>query len=174
MHAIIQAAQADNVDLPTEFCWMPAGKSEVSAHTLGGGSFVGGVICDEQACRVIQASFAAMSLKGQRMFIDLNHNQGAAAGWITGFYWDSSRGIMAAVSWTPLGANALRGKEFVSFSPQFLCDEKTGRIGGLINNCVGGLVNSPAFSNMPALVAAKLFAPTGNLFEFYIRETNQS
>jgi phage I-like protein len=70
---------------------------------------------------------------------------------------------MALVEWTSLGEEALRGRQYFSFSPTFLCDSLTGKVNGLVSNhAAGALTNSPAFQNaMPALVAASLWEPGG-------------
>lgn len=155
---VIEITASASDPLPHEITWMPAGKHSLTAHTLNGPAFSGTVICDEQAARRVTASFETMIAAGQRVWLDLDHDDGAAAGWVSGFSWDASRGIIAAVSWTPRGENALRGKEFFSFSPAFLADERTGRVAGLISgHAAGGLVNAPAFgAAMPALVAARI------------------
>lgn len=155
----IQAAAADA--LPTSICWMPAGKHQLTAHTLNAGPFSGQIICDEQACRAVNASFASIQAAGQRVWLDFDHNDGAASAWVTGFTWDASKGIMANLKWTPAGESAVRDGSFFSFSPAFAADQQTGRVVGLLKgHAAGGLVNAPAFgAAMPALIAARLGNP---------------
>lgn len=141
--------------LPTSIVWMPAGQHAISANTFDGAGYRGNVICDEQAARAVAASYDKSLASGQRIWIDFNHDDGEAAAWVKGFSWDASRGIIASVEWTAKGAEALRGKSFYSFSPAFACERESGRIGGLLSkHAAGGLVNKPAFTAMPALIAA--------------------
>ena len=139
---------------------MPAGETQLAAHTVDGGGFVGKVVCDSDAAGAIQDSFLEFTRAGQRVWIDLDHSDSNAAGWIKNFRWDPRRGIVARVEWTRLGEQALRDKEFFSFSPAFMCDRFSGRITGLIpHHAAGGLTNSPAFgASMPALVAARMIS----------------
>ena len=62
-------AKADD-PLPESFVWMPAGRHDLSAHTLDGPSFNGQIICDEQAFRAVVASFADIQKCGGRVWID--------------------------------------------------------------------------------------------------------
>lgn len=156
--------------LPTSIVWMPAGKSAINAGLAGGGTFSGTVVCDEQACRAIIASFEKLTAEGRRVWCDFDHADGAAAAWVSGFYWNPMKGIMANLRWTAEGSRALREKSFFSFSPAFQCERKTGRVVGLLpGKACGGLVNCPAFQEMPALVAAKYSEPDHSSDE-YLRE----
>jgi hypothetical protein len=135
---------------------MPAGIHLLSAKTMAGMPFVGNVICDVRAASAVQRSLQEIEQSGGRVWLDIDHNDSAAAAWVKGFSW-SSKGIMCTVEWTSLGEEAIRGKQFYSFSPTFLVDEHSGRIEGLVaNHAAGGLCNAPAFgAAMPALVAAR-------------------
>jgi hypothetical protein len=154
-------AKADDA-LPDSFVWMPAGRHDLSAHTLDGPSFTGAIICDEQAFRAVAASFSEITGAGQRVWLDENHDDAGATAWVKAFSWDPSRGILANVDWTTTGEDALRGKRYFSFSPAFIADAKSGRVLGLIaGHAAGGLVNAPAFgAAMPALIAARLGGAT--------------
>lgn len=147
---------ATGAALPTELVWMPAGRHAITAGTLDGGVFAGTVVCDEQTARVAAAELAAFHAKGQRTWLDLNHDDGAAAADVRAFSWDASRGVIAHVEWTPRGESALRNKDFTSFSPTFEANRTTGRVESLVEgHALGGLVNAPAFEAMPALIAAR-------------------
>jgi phage I-like protein len=148
---------ADKKTPPSEICWMPAGETEISAGTYGGGRWAGKVLVDAQAAQAIADSFARVVAAGRKTYVDFNHEDGASAAWVTGFSWDPKRGIIASVEWTPQGAQALIDKTFYSFSPSFCVDEETGRPSSLVEGfSCGGLVNSPAFgAKMPVLAAKK-------------------
>lgn len=143
---------------PSEFVWMPAGEHSISAGSLTDEPFRGKVICDEAAAAAVADSFAKQVSAGQIPWIDFNHADDRAAAWVRGFRWDSARGIICTVEWTPEGKAALAGKAFRSFSPAFLASRENGKVFGLIpGHAAGGLVNAPAFgAAMPALVAARL------------------
>ena len=151
------AAPSNSTDpMPDSIVWMPAGRRTINAGTVDGAGFLGEIHCDEAAYRAVHASFTSIKANGGRVYLDLNHDDGAASAWVKFFSWDPARGIIAHVDWTPRGESALRGKEYYSFSPSFYADEH-GRVHGLIpGHAAGGLVNAPAFgSAMPALIAAR-------------------
>lgn len=142
--------------LPSAIVWMPAGVHAITAGTMDGETFSGKVICDEQGSRVVASSFEKILSEGGRVWLDLDHDDGAAAAWVKSFSWDSSKGILAHVEWTPRGESAIRGKEYFSFSPAFEANRTTGRLNGIVDgHAAGGLVNAPAFKAMPALIAAR-------------------
>jgi phage I-like protein len=152
---------AKDAALPSEIVWMPAGTHAITAGTVDGATFAGKVICDEQAARVIAASLAALKAAGQRTWLDMNHDDGSAVADVRSFSWDATRGIIAHLEWTPRGEQALRNKEFSSFSPTFEAHRQTGRVVGLIEgHALGGIVNAPAFKAMPALIAARFGGAT--------------
>ena len=152
----ILASSADHP--PSEICWMPAGTHDLNAGLVGGGNFNGKVICDAESANAVIASFNELRSSGQRMILDIDHENSAAAAEVTGFYWSPSRGIMARVTWLPIGADALGNKAYSSFSPTFMANQCTGKISGLVpGKPVGGITNFPAFKNaMPLLIAARL------------------
>lgn len=144
--------------LPSEIVWMPVGRHAISAGTADGGTFQGTVICDEQAFRAVVASQQAIEATGRRVWLDFNHEEREASAWVDSFSWDPARGIVAHLKWTASGEQALRGRDFRSFSPAFACEQSSGRVRGLLGQAhsAGGLVNSQAFDAMPALVAARM------------------
>lgn len=142
--------------LPSAIVWMPEGVHKISAGTVGGGTYSGKVICDAQAGRAIKESFSRITAGGRRVYLDFNHEEGAAAAWVKRFDYVGGLGIIAHVEWTAGGEAALRGKTYYSFSPSFSCERETGRVVSLLpGKAAGGIVNSPAFDAMPALIAAK-------------------
>lgn len=147
---------------PVSIVWMPVGETVISAGGgVDGEGFAGAVLCDEQAFNSIAASFAQITAAGSRVWIDFNHDDAEAAGWVKGFSYAPDKGIVAHVEWTPCGAKALGDKTYYSFSPAFLIDRETKRPVSLIpGHAAGGLVNAPAFgARMPALIAARLSGP---------------
>lgn len=157
--SVVMAADAKpDAQLPSELVWMPKGDHDISASTMAGSYWSGLVRCDELGASVVKASYDRVLASGLRVWIDCNHDDGAATAWVRGFSWDPARGIIAAIEWTPLGEECLREKRFYSFSPTFWVDWESGRVSGLVEgHAAGGLVNAPAFgAAMPALIAARL------------------
>jgi phage I-like protein len=157
LHGPIQARlpDIDEKQPPSQIVWLPAGEHQISAGTSKGGSWTGAVKATEAGARAAQASLLRTIAAGRAAWIDFNHEDGKAAGWIKSFEWDPSRGILANVEWTPGGLEALKGKEFRSFSPTFTLNRETSEVSGLWEgHAAGGLVNAPAFgAAMPALAA---------------------
>src|SRR5690606_23754726 len=118
----------DATDLPSEITWMPRGDHEISAGTMTGGSWSGLVRCDELGASVVIASYERSKVAGHRVWLDCNHDDGAATADVRGFRWDPARGIVAKVEWTPLGESCLKEKRFFSFSPTFWVDWESGRV----------------------------------------------
>jgi phage I-like protein len=156
--AVIAADAKPDAPLPTELVWMPRGDHEINAYTMAGSYWSGLVRCDELGASVVSASFERARAAGYRVWLDCNHDDGAATADVRGFSWDPARGIVAKVEWTPLGERSLRERIFCSFSPTFWVDWESGRVSGLVEgHAAGGLVNAPAFgAAMPALIAARL------------------
>ena len=161
----VTASAAD--PLPSEICWMPRGEHKLNAKTIGGGGFAGRVVCDQAGANRVIASFDELKRSGQRMILDLDHSDSSAAADVESMYWHPAKGIMARVTWRPLGATALLNREFTSFSPAFMANEFTGEIAGLIpGHSMGGLVNFPAFQNaMPRLIAARWCDPSETFYQ---------
>jgi hypothetical protein len=90
----------------------------------------------------------AKSGKGAMPFLDFNHEDRDASAWPKEIFWAGNDpvtgGIRAKVEWSEPGKQAVRGKAFRQFSPNFLIDTRTKQIIGTTPN-MGGLVNRPAF-----------------------------
>ncbi len=109
---------------PSEITWIPAGETAISAGGgMKGEGFVGKVLCDEDAAKMIIASFEDETSKFRRVWLDFNHEDGEASAWVKGFYWDGARGIVAKVNWSENGKNAILGRAYYSFSPAFLINK---------------------------------------------------
>lgn len=143
-------------ELPDEIVYLPFGYTTINAGQVGGGSYAGGVDVDSSTWRSIDCDFQQMQRDGRKVWIDFDHNGGESAGEIVEFQWDRSRGVVAKVVWSKAGADALRNREYFSFSPSFKLSTTTGRVTGLItdgSSAAGALVNLPAFRDrMPNIV----------------------
>ena len=111
------------------------------------------VMVDESVVERLQESMAEAVRCGNSLYLDFNHADGGASGWVKGFRWagdgPTTGGIMATVDWTDAGKAALAGRGYRKFSPNFFVDQE-GHIIGTGENA-GGLVNRPAFRQRTAV-----------------------
>lgn len=154
-------ASAIGDDVPNEFMFMAGGR-----HTLH--MYCGDrakpttktvdVLVEPQAAAALQQQLQAVRAKsGQEPYCDFNHENREASFWPKEFFWEDSPapGVYVRGLWSDAGRDAVRGRMFRSFSPEFYVDNVRGnpaRIkcyeGATLN--FGGLVNDPAFKrNLP-------------------------
>lgn len=90
-----------------------------------------------------------------RPIIDFDHkHSGPAAAIPTAFRYEEGKGIVLALDWTRAGREAIEGKDFSYFSPEFLINDD-GTPGGLPSRGpLGALVNNPAFREIPRIAAS--------------------
>ena len=149
-YAIVKALSAVGISMqgepPENIQWAPPGKHSIKA-TRGDEPCDMTVNVASDAVEALNRSLEEIKGQGFDPYIDFNHDDKEASGWIDSFYWGgddpTTGGIRAKVRWSQDGANALKGGSYKRFSPTFLTDAK-GRIIGTTPNA-GGLVNRPAF-----------------------------
>jgi phage I-like protein len=90
----------------------------------------------------------------KKVYFDFNHEDGAASFWPDRFFYKPGEGVVAQGEWTASGKKAVEGKDYRAFSPVFHVDDKRADPakvvcydGARVN--MGGLVNDPAFNNLP-------------------------
>ena len=94
------------------------------------------------------AQRAAMNVNNQattaQLYIDFDHKDGPAAGWVTGAEVDDN-GLNLIVDWTEKGTAALKGDEYRYFSPNYARKWRHPKTGKVYENIIlgGGLVNRP-------------------------------
>ncbi|TRD18339.1 phage protease [Palleronia caenipelagi] len=141
------AAAIDVTDAPSEIELMPVGRFTLADSR---GAFH---LDPARAGQVLASSLAAKP--GGVLPIDFGHGiagraekRSDAAGWITGLRVAGNR-VLAAVDWTPAGAEALRSRAYRFFSPDFYNtpDRSVVRIAG------GGLTNDPAIPTLRQLAS---------------------
>ena len=155
VHAISTLLPDD--ELPEEIQYLPPGTHNITA-TKNGKPAELTLEVDAKTADLLQYSFKRITEKdNEQIFIDFNHDDGEASGWITGFYWagadPETGGVRAKVEWTAAGQEALQGRNFRKFSPTFTLNSK-GEIEGTTLNA-GGLVNRPAFKDITPIVASE-------------------
>ena len=143
-------------DVPADIQWMPAGKHTINASKEGKATKLD-VVVTEDIIESLNKSLLEIKAQGFDTYIDFNHADEEASGWVESFFWGGDDpeigGIRAKVKWSAEGAEALKGGSYKRFSPTFLTDAK-GKVIGTTPNA-GGLVNRPAFREIAAVMVAK-------------------
>lgn len=137
-----QVIPFDGEALPTRIELIPVGE----LHLADQRGTVGRIT---DAAALIERTMAYA--KGGMLPIDFAHGmevQGGgdhrAAGWITGLELEGNR-IMASVEWTPVGAEALKGRIYRFISPTFTVPVPGSEVGLILR---AGLTNNPAFREL--------------------------
>ena len=163
---LIRALSADSnaeTPLPDSLEWMPAGDHVVFCTVDGEPSEVAVSCVESDAARLdaqLQQQLALASEgKASRPFIDFDHEGKEASAIPVQFFWQD--GIRLKVEWTTEGAEALRGRSYSYFSPEFILgdDKHPSELPEV--GPIGALVNTPAFQDIERLAAAKS-NPEGN------------
>jgi hypothetical protein len=133
---------------------MPGGEHTVSATGPDGGPAVITTVATESDAKALDAQLQAQIQKASegissRPFIDFNHAGADAAAIPVRFFWRD--GIRLAVEWTAKGLEALKGRVFSYFSPEFILDGNAVSLPEV--GPIGGLVNTPAYQTIERLAA---------------------
>jgi len=152
--------------LPSEIQYMPPGRQTVTPFVEGEPHTmeleVGPLYATIFQAALTRALASAADGKGDKPFIDFNHDDGAAAGHPTEFYWGGDDpikgGVRMKLAWSASGKGAVTGGDFTRFSPQWVFSKRTNEPLGLPIN-MGGLVNRAAFKTIASLTAAATAGP---------------
>src|SRR6266478_3897664 len=136
-----------------EILFLPVGLHAITPVSGGIGRPIK-VKVDQASALAIQKQLGLLMSRHKRPYFDFNHEDGPASFWPEDFIWRSGEGIIAKGEWSRRGKTAVEGKDFRAFSPVFHVDNK--RNDPAIVVCketadpnMGGLVNNPAFDNLP-------------------------
>ena len=147
---------ADPNGVPTEFQYLPPGRHMVRPTKDGKPVELNVAVTSDTVDR-LNRSLDSLRASGGDPFIDFNHNDSEASGWLQSFRWGGddplTGGVRAIVKWTAKGLEALKGRMYRKFSPTFFMDDD-GEISGTTLNA-GGLVNRPAFTSISPVVASQ-------------------
>lgn len=102
----------------------------------------------------LNAQLAARHAANVRPWLDFEHKGGKASGIPKAFSYVEGSGIVMDVEWTSAGKQAIEGKDFSYFSPTFLLADDGTPQGIPERGALGGLVNEPAFRNIPRIAAS--------------------
>lgn len=140
--------------VPQEFQYLPPGRHKVRP-TKDGKPVEIEVSVNSATVDRLNRSLDQLRASGGDPFVDFNHDDNEASGWLQSFRWGGddpvSGGVRALVKWTARGLESLKGRMYRKFSPTFFLDDD-GEIGGTTLNA-GGLVNRPAFTSISPVVA---------------------
>lgn len=142
-------------DVPEWIQYMPPGTHTIRPTESSTGNVVERTVnVEASAADALNRSLDENRIKtGDLPFIDFNHDDKEAAGFVKAFRWagddPKTGGIQAQIEWTEPGRTAVKGKAYRRFSPSFRVDEN-GRVTGAPVNA-GGLVNRAAFQKISAL-----------------------
>lgn len=142
-------------DVPEWIQYMPPGSHSIRPTESSTGNVVERTInVEASAVDALNRSLEENRTKtGDLPFIDFNHDDKEAAGFVKAFRWagddPKTGGIQAQIDWTEPGRTAVKGKAYRRFSPSFRVDDSGKVIGAPVN--AGGLVNRAAFHKISAL-----------------------
>ncbi len=137
-----------------EILFLPIGLHAITPVAGGIGRPIKVKVGPESA-QSIEAQRTKLMASGKRPYFDFNHEDGPASFWPESFAWKSGEGVVARGEWSRRGKSAVEGKDYRAFSPVFHVDNKRADNGATVicrDNAspnMGGLVNDPAFRNLP-------------------------
>jgi hypothetical protein len=145
-------------EVPTEIVYLPAGKQRIQPLINGKPSESEiEVEVDSNLVTKLQSDLDARLAKSPRPVADFDHSQRGPASFLPKkFEWRDGEGIICHVDWTDAGKSAVKGRNYSYFSPTFMLSSD-GKIAGLPQSgAIGGLTNSPAFSSIKRIAAARV------------------
>jgi phage I-like protein len=142
---------------PNEIVYIPEGEHEIRPEVNGKPGKITVRVPKGKGASIaatLQADLEKRLSDNVRPIIDFDHNRsGAAAAIPSRFRYQEGLGVVLALDWTSSGRQAIEGRDFSYFSPEFLIQDD-GTPGGLpAKGAIGALVNNPAFRSMPRIAA---------------------
>lgn len=141
---------------PSEIVFLPEGVHQIFASTNGRPKRskvkVPPARGQEIAAR-LQKDLSRRQAQNVRPWIDFEHKGGAAAALPKAFRYEPGRGVILELEWTDAGRRAIEGKDFSYFSPVFFLSDDGTPDGLPEKGAIGGLVNEPAFREIPRIAA---------------------
>jgi hypothetical protein len=133
-----------------EIQWMPPGKRTIEAYVNGkpkeveiNATAATAALVARKITKMLAAADAGDDV---RPYIDFNHEDKEASGWPVSAHWGGddpkAGGVRLVVELSEAGTEAITGRKFQAFSPEFLA--RDGEVVDVSLN-LGGLVNRPAF-----------------------------
>ncbi len=149
-----RAAIAISPTATNEILFLPVGLHPITPVSGGIGRPINVMIDASSSMEIERQRGAIMSKTGKRIYFDFNHEDGPASFWPASFSWRNGEGVIAKGEWTASGRRAVEGKDFRAFSPVFHVDNKRNDPARVVcceaaRPNMGGLVNDPAFNDLP-------------------------
>lgn len=162
MSILIFAALASSLSngsgqISNEIVYLPEGQHEITATVDGKPKTI---TVNVPAARGVEIAASLQKLLDERNksnvrpWFDFEHKRGVASALPKGFRYEPGKGVMAAVEWTGAGKSAIEGKDFSYFSPEFYLGDDGIPDGLPKRGPLGGLVNEPAFREIPRIAAS--------------------
>ena len=143
--------------VPDEIVYLPEGEHKITPTVDGEPKTITVKIPREKGVSIAAALQSALDdrLKNNvRPWFDFEHKRGAASALPKAFRYEDGRGVVCALEWTGAGRDAIEGKDFSYFSPEFLLGDDGVPDGLPSRGPLGALVNEPAFRDIPRIAAA--------------------
>lgn len=136
-----------------EILFLPIGLHAITPVSGGIGRPIKVKVTPESA-HAVQEQHTLLMAKGKRPYFDFNHEDGPASFWPEQFIWRNGEGVIARGEWTSRGRKSVEGKDYRAFSPVFHVDNKRAEAALVVckenaDPNMGGLVNNPAFKDLP-------------------------
>jgi hypothetical protein len=149
-----RAAVAIEAAASNEIVFLPVGLHAIKPVSGGIGRPIKVMIDPRTAGEIERQRGEIQTRTGKRVYFDFNHEDGPASFWPESFTWRAKEGVVAKGEWSASGKRAVEGKDFRAFSPVFHVDDKRKDPARVVcceqaSPNMGGLVNDPAFSNLP-------------------------
>lgn len=151
--------------VPDEIVYLPEGESAIWP-TVNGAPAKEAVTVrvppekGEQIAAALQADLDKRHAANVRPWFDFEHKRGAASALPQSFRYQPGKGIMAKLEWTSSGRVAIEGKDYSYFSPEFYLGDDGIPDGLPAKGPLGGLVNEPAFREIPRIAASEAHPST--------------
>lgn len=146
-------------ELPDAIPFMPEGVHTVKA-SINDKPGTATVIVDETCLPALKRDLDAKLASNVRPVVYFDHTKGPAAFLPDGIIYKPGVGLLLTGEWTKRGGDAVLGKEYSYFSPNFVYSWKTKKPQGLRPVAeVGSLVNEPAFEGIARIAASKVQEP---------------
>jgi hypothetical protein len=162
IRAQLSTALATAPQLPDDIQWMPPGRHTITP-LVGEKPTTFTLEVNAALAARVSAEFETLRTRaaageGDVPYLDFNHQDQAASAEVLDLYWAGDHaktgGIRAKVKWTKAGRDALEGRSFRRFSPQWYSHPDTHEFQTIAEN-LGGLVNRAAFSTIQPVVAQR-------------------
>lgn len=147
-------------NLPDSIQWMPPGPQDITPSVNGQPKRLRFTVQPQHAAmlneRLQQLRDDAKAGIGDEPYLDFNHDDQARSAEGLEFYWGGedpkTGGIRLRVAWSGAGKEAVTGRTYRRFSPQWDFDKFSHEPKSIGTN-LGGLVNRAAFKNIAPVIA---------------------